>query len=81
MPFYVRIFEHDFVDDKERIRRHTLCLARIFDAVNGIICKKDVRKKILNRLSHIFLFLLQQYNLLQHTLIVLLYIHSHLIRE
>ena len=40
--FYVRIFEHDFVGDKEKIRRHTLCLARVFDAVTGKICRKDV---------------------------------------
>ena len=50
MSFYVRIFEHDFVDDKERIRRHTLCLARIFDAVSGKICRKDVENKMLNKL-------------------------------
>ena len=48
--FYVRIFEHDFVSDKEKIRRHTLCLARVFDAVTGKICRKDVRKKMRNRL-------------------------------
>ncbi len=50
MSFYVRIFEHDFVDDKERIRRYTLCLARIFDAVSGKICQKDVGNKMLNKL-------------------------------
>ena len=48
--FYVRIFEHDFVSDKEKIRRHTLCLARVFDAVTSKICQKDVRKKMRNRL-------------------------------
>lgn len=36
VSFYVRIFEHDFVT------------ARILDAVNGKISRKDVRKKIWN---------------------------------
>jgi len=36
--FFVRIFEHDFVGGKEKIRRHTVT----FDAVNGKICRKDV---------------------------------------
>ena len=43
--FYVQIFEHDFVGDKEKIRRHTLCLARISDAASGKICRKDVQKR------------------------------------
>jgi hypothetical protein len=47
VPFYVRISEYNFVDDKEKIRRN---IARIFDAAGGKICRKDVRKKILNRL-------------------------------
>jgi len=46
----VRIFEHNFVEGKEKIRRHTLCMARIFDAGFGKICRKDVREEILNRL-------------------------------
>jgi len=46
----VQIFEHNFVEVKEKIRRHTLCMARIFDAGFGKICRKDVRVEILNRL-------------------------------
>ena len=55
VSFSVRIFAHDFVGDKEKIRRHTLCLARIFDAASGEICRKDVRKKMRNRLL-VFVF-------------------------
>jgi len=50
VSFSVRIFEHDFVGDKEEIRRHTLCLARISDAASGKMCRKDVRKKVRNGL-------------------------------
>ena len=40
---------------RKKIRRHTLCLARIFDAASGEICRRDVRKKIRNRLL-VFVF-------------------------
>ncbi|MCM1522854.1 MAG: transposase [Ruminococcus sp.] len=39
----VRIFEHDFVDDKAKSRRNTCRISRLFNEVSGKICRKDVR--------------------------------------
>lgn len=38
----VRIFEHNFVEDKAKICRNTRRIARFFNAVNGKIRQKDV---------------------------------------
>ena len=46
VSFYVRIFAHDFVGDKEKNPQAYCRTARIFDAVSGKICRKDVRKKM-----------------------------------
>ncbi len=46
---FVRIFEHNFVENKEKFRRLGIRKSRNFDAVFGKICRKDVREGILNR--------------------------------
>jgi len=46
----VQIFEHNFYADKEKVRRNTDVLQGLLTKFSMKICKKDVRRKILNRL-------------------------------
>lgn len=41
---YGRIYVHNFVDNKAKIRSNTCRITRIFNAVSGEICRKDERK-------------------------------------
>ena len=44
VSFYVRLFEYNYAEDKEKIRSKAVALQVFFNAVAGKICRKDVPK-------------------------------------
>lgn len=51
VSFCVRIFEQYFAEDKEKICRQATALQEFLTQDSAKYAEKDVRKKILNRLS------------------------------